>query len=551
MSHDTMPNPGGGDGTHDPWDLPLPLICLGGAYIPLDQRSGGDTRRTARGFTGGLDHHSFMLRRQGKKMVCVDQEDAHILGMHADDVRVERKEGRFAVMCGGIQKGKDATRSQSPYLSVPLHFGLELVQGFPKSYLWLSRQSQRRKNTRIEMTGVDEIQDIPVYSIPNLNITQICDTQQHLPVEYKAYFVSKKHLMRAWKSGRQYLTAASLAGRQQRRQHVFDSFHAKAAVIASRGGWFGPPRSSSLGSSVGVNEDEDGLIEPAEVQELAAELGMGGMPQYHDDSSEPSFIQNAKSFMATCACGAIATLSPIIQGCSMVCDSAITSVPLLDRLILGDAVPPRRAIMKEESMIRVLESVHASNIEKLHSMEQSSQSDDTHTTLSKRLALSALWMGISMKLLLQQQMMGSSGASVLIASIHNDTGVSKAGTKAQDPLIMDVLSSLIGSLQANDFVKTLGKDGVSSGNTTSRDLENILSLHNGLNIEYKKDTLANDKAVEGILFIGDITTTARMSSSEGKPQWMSQQVPPVGVHNGRHFIDGEKKELGTSSNQNK
>lgn len=541
MSQDTPPKPCRHDVKQDQDGLPLPLLCLGGAYIPLEQRSNGPIHREAVALSGVQEHHPWMIRRQGKKMICVDHNDAEILAMCSDDVRVEKREGRFSVTCG-VPKQKHKSH---PYLSVPLHFGLELVQSFPKSYLWLSQQSDKRKKNCLKMQGVDEVGQIPVYSVPNLHITQICDAEQDLPVEYKAYFLSKQELKKAWKSGRRYLTSASLAGRQQRRQQMFDTFHAKAAVIASRGEWITPPKSSH-NSTMELNEDEDGLMEPAEVQEVAAELGMGGMPQFHDSPSEPSLIENAKSFVATFACGAIATLSPIIQGCSMACDSAIASIPLLDRLILGDTVPPRRAIMQEENMVKVLESAHLQNMKKLCTMENSTEENDAYKRLCKRFALSALWMGISIKLLMQQQILGSPGTAVLIASLPDDSVLSTStkdvkkrhgSRKAQDPVVMDVLSSLIGSLQANEFVKTLTSDGddPATGKTQSLQLEQILSLHNGLTIEYRKDKDTSTSAsAGGIVFIGDITRPDGRVSHQENPFGMLQVS--VGVHNGRHLI---------------
>ena len=304
-----------------------------------------------------------------------------------------------------------------------------------------------------------------------------------------------------------------------------------------------------------VNEDEDGLMEPAEVQEVAAELGMGGMPQFYDNPSESFLLQNAKSFVATLACGAIATLSPIVQGCSMACDSAIASVPLLDRLILGDTVPPRRARMQEENLIQVLEFAHSRNMKKLDDMKKTRVENDAHRTLCKRLALSALWMGISIKLLMQQHIVGSPGTSVLIAAIPEDSGISTSTTdakkrhgrdkKAQDPVVMDVLSSLIGSLQANEFVKILTGNGndLETGKPQSLQLEHILSVHHGLSIEYKKDKdTSTSDAAEGILFIGDITRPTSNVSRQENPlaqlmlDQLVQQVP-VGVHNGIHFIN--------------
>lgn len=553
-------------------DIPLPLLCLGGVHVPLERTYGG---QGGNGKFLAPDRYSCMLRRQDKKMMCVDREDAQVLGMHGDDVHVQRKQGTFTVSCHVLDDKPPTMHAAPTCLSVPMYFGLELIQSFPKSYVWLSQQARRRKKGSFEISGVDEIGHIPVYSVPNLNITQICDTDQRLPVEYKAYFLSKKQLLHAWSAGRRYLTAASLAGRQQRRQHAFDALHAKAAVIASRGGWFIPPQSSS----VDVNEDEDGLVEPVEVQELAAELGMGGMPQLHDDSSNASPIDNAKSFMATLACGVIATLSPIVQGCSMTLDSAFASVPVLDRLILGDTVPPRRAIMQEENMIHVLQSTHTRNIAKLHTMEseKAPHQDNVHSTLRKRLALSALWMGISMKLLLQQQLMGSLGTSILIApsSASKESSIAKgdaghmqhgmnaaAQHKAQDPVVMDIMSSLMGSLQANELIKMAVEedDNQSAHETKSLQLENILSMHNGLSIEYKSPSQLNvDKdsssiiPAEGVMLIGDVTPETEPSTSSRRRHalaafMLDQRVQvPVSVHNGIRLIAAQNSDAKTTT----
>lgn len=591
-------------------DLPLPLLCLGGAYIPLEQQSGVTSTHDVRPWKQHKENRQshqngdgarfgsssrFMLKRDGKKILCVDRKDAHVLGMNGESACVHKRNGTFMVTCGNEERD---SISSSTYLSVPLHFGLEMVQSFPKSYLWLSEQSRSRRlcgrryqpvisrNPSMELSGVDEIGKIPVYSIPNLQITQICDTEKHLPVEYNTYFLSKRHLTRAWRSGRGYLISASLASRQERRQHIFDALHAKAGRIASRGGWFGPPKSAS-DASIEVHEDEDGLMEPAEVQEIAAELGLGGMPHGSHGAPSLSLKESAKTFLATLACGAIATLSPIVQGCSVACESAIASIPLLDRLLLGDTIPPRRAMMREENVLDVFESVHARNMEamermkKKHANPSSSVSPSyalAHDVLSKRLAMSALWMGISLKLLLQQHLTGSQEASVIVASSaladsngttksskHNRNHANVSHGTAHDPVVMDVLSTLIGSLQANDFVKTatLQEDGSLGRTTQSLDLETILSMHNGLSIEYKGSTKKTNETrgtdderinAEGILLIGDISNQrierhpAHGTSFNPSSRSHTNTIPPahvmidhmvsvpVGVHNGVHLM---------------
>eukprot|EP00889_Picochlorum_renovo_P000621 jgi/Picre1/27651/NNA_000615.t1 len=137
-----------------------------------------------------------------------------------------------------------------------------------------------------------------------------------------------------------------------------DAAHARAAMIASRGSpWRRPPKGENSASSFGQDEDndEDGIPEPPEVQDLAAELGMGGAgPSIPFDPSDdkPSLARDAKVFAATLACGALATCAPIVQTCSSAVDRFLASLPILDRLVLK-AVPPRAPQVTREKLSTV------------------------------------------------------------------------------------------------------------------------------------------------------------------------------------------------------
>ena len=80
-----------------PHKHPLPLLCVGSCYIPLE---GGQQATTS----------------AGQKLVCAARN---------------------------APPGKES----SQHLTVPLNFGLEMVASFPKSYRWLSEQTMSNSSS--------------------------------------------------------------------------------------------------------------------------------------------------------------------------------------------------------------------------------------------------------------------------------------------------------------------------------------------------------------------------------------------------------------------
>jgi hypothetical protein len=185
-------------------------------------------------------------------------------------------------------------------------------------------------------------------------------------------------------------------------------------------------------------------------------------------------------------------------------------------------------------------SAHAKNTE-----VQQTASHDVQD-FSQRLALSALWMGVSMNLVLQQYLLGSSAAIIVASHTHpaaaNDTmdtspmaGPHSRVGKPADPLMMDILSTLIGSLQANEFVTRSTVD-TKDDHKSVLELENILSMHNGVNIEYAKTSTPAQPHAHGILLIGDFDVDP---NHQGDPSKRSSAIPsgiPVSVHNGVNLM---------------
>ena len=448
---------------------PLPLVCVGSCYIPLEK-----------------DGLCQAKTREGKKLVCTRRE------------------------------------ATSKYLTVPLNFGLEMVASFPKSYLWLSEE-KKSQNGGAHVAG--PLDDVTVYSVKGVSVVQVSDDHKSRPVEYQTCFVSRSSLEDAWKVGRGYLLAATLANRAQIRQKVLNAVHRTSARVAVAG-MAGPGPHDGQGR----DEDEDGLMEPAEVQQLAAELGMHNGP---DDlvgmggKAPPAIAQ----FGATMLCGFISVAGPIAQAVGGTLDRIFSAIPVLDRLVLGENVPPRRAPIEELRMSSVLAAAAAQNA-------LAAAGDVGSTTIDQRLSTSALWMGISIQLVLSQYLastMTTDAASIILAS---RTPQSKHGIhKRKDPMVMDVFSGLVSSLSASDFFKeATGEAGEHTAGVSAVELEQVLMARNGLEIGYlRRDLKPVDTSVsrgKGVILIGSLgddhgaSETATSIHASGM-----KAVPPIGVVN--------------------
>ena len=548
--------------------IPLPVICLGGAYIPLNNNRPSDdgqrdtmTQRIQRG-TSLLPS----LRVGGKKVVCPEMDSARafheasrsgIIQFHGDSSPAASVTLSTARPTPNVGVPDEVAVSGQQYISVPLHFALEMVGSFPKSYLWLSENVRarrdkihkaKRRHARV-FSGADVIDDIPVYSIPDLNIVQFSDSKQ-VSVQYKACFMSKKQLEGVWKLSRKYLVAATLTARHESRKDAIDAVRRKLASKSSR--WF-PRIEQGIQIRTG-DDDEDGLAEPPEVQELAQELGMNGGPPSMPESIKPSFKKDVKMAAATIACGGLSILAPFVYFCANLVDTVCASLPILDSLVLK-TVPPHKAVIQKDTMSHAFMSAHAKNIE-----VQQAASDGVQE-FSQRLALSALWMGISMNLVLQQYMLGSPTAIIVashghppasdntmdsFAASHNRVG------KPTDPLMMDILSTLIGSLQANDFVTRSTVDTRSQDDNKSvLELENILSVHNGVNIEYAKPSKSAQPQAHGVLLIGDFDVDPEHRGDPSKRSSASPSGIPVSVHNGHSLMNLMNRPVDTENSLNK
>lgn len=512
---------------------PLPLLCVGSCYIPLE---GGHQATTS----------------AGQKLVCAE-------------------------CTVGCPLGEESQQ----HLTVPLNFGLEMVASFPKSYLWLSEQKRSTTSSTATTsssatkcvsppTGTTTsglpghpLEHVTVYSLrDDVSVVQISDEHRHQPIEYTTCFTSRRHLEQAWRVGRSYLLAATLANRASLRQRVINTIHRKFARVAMHGVEFpfgqGPP-------DAGRNEDEDGLMEPPEVQQLAAELGMhngpDGMGVDGGTRPPPDIVQ----FGATMLCGAISLATPIIQAISSTMDGLCGAIPVVDKLVLGESAPPRRAPIEKHSMYGLLEMADRQN--------SLASSHPLGEGLDKRLAKSALWMGISIQLVLSHYIAstmakdtaaavrssGSSPPSVSPSAGRADGGVPiEAGKHSLPgkPIVMDVFSGLVTSLQANDFVR----EAVSSekpgreGSVSAVELEQVLRQNNGVEIGFRRKDLAPMEELgssattvrgKGVILVGsltDETETTRAIKGLGR---VSSALPGVAVMNGSKFFARTTNTLGT------
>lgn len=487
-------------------------------------------------FTASAHHQLPILKVKDKKVICIEKESASVLSQcQKDDIRLEfaspsgrhgpltpRRDGQSfkltACHSGAPSDSDDIKRGN--FLAVPLYFALEMISSFPKSYLFVARDrsTEKKKSKQFCFSGTDDADSMMVNTLPAMKIIQYGEKGQ-IPVEYQACFLTQHGLENAWKIGRRYLIAASLSARRDALKMACDAAHARAAMIASRGSpWRRPPKGENSSSSFGQDEDndEDGIPEPPEVQDLAAELGLGGAgPSIPFDPSDdkPSLARDAKVFAATLACGVLATCAPIVQTCSSAVDRFLASLPILDRLVLK-AVPPRTPQVTRERLSTVLKSIHDHNTGIYTESEKDRKEPESFPSIPQRLALSALWMGISLKLIIRQYMLGSA-TSILIASQVTPAD-SSSSKKGHDPIVADVLSQLIfGSLESNDFVVKKSAEQLSStdthdGSPKFLDLEHVLSLHSGMSIEYddgakkEQDQVEQPTPAKAMLLIGDI-----------------------------------------------
>lgn len=262
------------------------------------------------------------VRVKGKKMICSEKSSAESLSRtRASNVRLQPVRGKeknrsckkgslFSCLpwmkdtrCPGTnleslntdhrynltvnidrkQRGTPAVGS-GQCMTIPLQFALDMMTDSPNSYLMLSDISKENRKRKLCLQGADELDSLQVYTMPKLKLVQLGDDED-VPVEYTVAFLSKKAVDKAWKYGRKYFISAALASKHMARQSKFDRAHAKAAsIVAQNGGISFPGDSSGPASEMG----EESIEEPPEVQELAAELGIGNpLPTPTRDAGSP------------------------------------------------------------------------------------------------------------------------------------------------------------------------------------------------------------------------------------------------------------------------
>ena len=497
-----------------PHKHPLPLLCVGSCYIPLE---GGQQATTS----------------AGQKLVCAARN---------------------------APPGKES----SQHLTVPLNFGLEMVASFPKSYRWLSEQTMSNSSSPSSTSSTSSpsspsstsssrtstashpshpLENVTVYSLrDDVSVVQISDEHAHQPVEYSTCFTSRRQLEQAWRVGRSYLLAATLTNRASLRQRVINAVHKKCARVAMHGVEFpfgeGPP-------DAGRNEDEDGLMEPPEVQQLAAELGMHNGPDSMmgvDGGARPP--PGIAQLGATILCGAISLAAPIAQALCSTMDGLCGAIPVVDKLVLGDSAPPRRAPIEEHSMYGLLEAADRQN--------RVASSHALGVGLDKRLATSALWMGISIQLVLSQYIASTMSTDTDSRSPRSPRSLPSSQSPPSPPagrhslpgkpIVMDVFSGLVTSLQANDFVREAvsSEERGQDGSVTAIELEQVLRENNGVEIGFRRKDLApmvelgaDVTAVrgKGIILVGSLTDDHGEGSSR-----VSSLPGGVAVSNGSKFL---------------
>ena len=420
-----------------------------------------------------------------------------------------------------------------------------MVSSFPKTYRWMSEEARSRSqgsgqsSTSTSATGpaansASPLSDVTVYSLKDVSVVQISDDSQDHPIEYQTCFTSQKHLEDAWKAGRVYLLRATLANRAAVRQKVINAVHAKFARVAMAGATFGGPPAPEGPR----DEDEDGLMEPPEVQQLAAELGMQNGPAMlvGDESTPPPIAQ----FGATMLCGLISLAAPLAQAFGSTLDGMLSAIPIVDRVVLGDSAPPRQAPVVTRPLNSLLLDADRQN--RLAAQRFRGKAID------KRLSTSALWMGISIQLLLSQYLASSTSSevsSIVIASrSRRPTGRGKHG-RGDSPIVMDVFSGLLTSLQGNDFVReaaSIDENDKDGGLVTALELEQLLMRNNGLEIGFKRKDLGPVEGAaettdvslargKGIILLGSLGTA---DGSDGGV--FGKELPPVGVMNAARFL---------------
>lgn len=478
------------------------------------------------------------LKIQGKKVLCVEKGTAETLAINNStksgisesfkQIHREKEKKWFRSLARGFRQrvgwpwenrkektdtcddkytisynfeyssSDDAARKRQRTLTIPLQFGLELMNSFPGSYLLMS--SDKKTKSRLLLTGTDDLMDVKVHTIPGLKIVQFAD-DGHLPVEYEIAFLSGSQVKDAWKHGREYFVSASLASRRSARRYALGRYHAVAAALSGTRGGSGFARNR--------DSDDEGMAEPPEVQQLAEELGMGhSMPEIGDGQSMGG---NVPPFIATLACGTIATFGPIVEATCSLVDHAIASIPIINSWILP-SIPPRKAVVEKVPLESLIESTKERNA--------SCQREKAKDTIANRLALSALWMGISVKLLARQYAYGTSTAVVVTSktrSGQSSAPFSSSLQKQDSTMMMEVFGQLVGSLESNDFVGKCFDDGDSKSGVSMLDFKDVLSLQSGMSIEYNTGenrfhrlTDSQNKSIpahgKGVILVGDFTS---------------------------------------------
>ena len=513
------------------------------------------------------------LKIQGKKVLCVEKGTAESLALNSctksglsesfKQISREKESNVFHSLArgfkqivrwpwGGKQKtdtcedkykisynfeysSRDSTaRKRQRTLTIPLQFGFELMDSFPGSYLLMSCEEKscgKKSKSKLLLTGTDDLMDIKVHTVPGLKVVQFADNG-NLPVEYEIAFLSGSQVKEFWKFGRKYFISASLASRKSSRRYAFGRYHAVAAALSGTRGGSGFTRNR--------DSDDDGMAEPPEVQQLAEELGMGhSMPEAIDGQPMGG---NAAPFMATLACGSIATFGPIIEAACSLVDRAIASIPVVNSWVLP-SIPPSKAVVRKVP----LESLIALTKQK----NTSCQVDQSQDIIAKRLALSALWMGISIKLLTRQYMYGTSTAVVVTSKTrsgqHSDP-LSSSMQNQDSTMMMEVFGQLIASLESNDFVRKCFDAEDTKAGVSMLNFKDAVSLHSGMSIEYNtgvnrlgksKDSQDKDNVVhgKGIILVGDFTNPGPLMS-RGKMITLGNNDAldcPVSVVDGRRF----------------
>jgi hypothetical protein len=175
-----------------------------------------------------------------------------------------------------------------------------------------------------------------------------------------------------------------------------------------------------------------------------------------------------------------------------------------------------------ERLSTVLESINHHNANIYKEFKKRSEKSEPFPSIPQRLALSALWMGISLKLIIRQYMLGSA-TSILIASQATPADSSSSSKKGHDPIVADVLSQLIfGSLESNDFVVKKSVEQISTSTDDSSpaflDLEHVLSLHSGMSIEYDDGTKKGQEQeaipAKAMLLIGEFGSSNKTGAGD-------------------------------------